>query len=114
MALPNDVFLNNVPVPLFIEYDSVAKREGLVDNLTSEEIDSILDYLLHKSKIQKIFFLWRPIIKDPKDDLVLEIAVKSQSKYIVTFNKKDFKGCEKFGIEAITPMEFIREKGILS
>ena len=113
MLLKDDVFLSNISVPLFIEYESVAKREGLVENLTEKDIEAILNYFLSKSKIQRIFYLWRPILKDPKDDLVLELAVKSQSKYIITFNKKDFKGCEKFGIVAVAPYEFLAERGLL-
>ncbi len=113
MLLKDDVFLSNISVPLFIEYESVAKREGLVENLTEKDIEAILNYFLSKSKIQRIFYLWRPILKDPKDDLVLELAVKSQSKYIITFNKKDFKECEKFGIVAVTPYEFLAERGLL-
>ena len=82
-----------------------------MNNLSSDEVDSILDYFLSKSRIRKVFYLWRPYLKDPKDDLVLEVAVESQSKYIVTFNIKDFKGCDKFGIKAITPQEFMTMRG---
>jgi len=114
MSLKDDVYVSHISVPLFIEYESVVRREGLVENLTEKDIDTILDYFLSKSKIQKIFYLWRPFLKDPKDDLVLELAVKSQSKYIVTFNKRDFVGSEKFGIKAVTPYEFLTFRGLLS
>jgi putative PIN family toxin of toxin-antitoxin system len=114
MLLKDDVYLSHISVPLFIEYESVAKREGLVENLTEKDIDTILDYFLSKSKIQKIFYLWRPCLKDPKDDLVLELAVTSQSKYIVTFNKRDFVESDKFGIKAVTPYEFLTFRGLLS
>ena len=112
MSLPKELFVPNVSVPLFLEYESVAKREGLVSKLSSQDIDSILDYFLSKSSIRKIFFLWRPYLKDSKDDLVLEVAVESQSEYIITFNTKDFKGCDKFGITVVTPQEFIAMRGI--
>ncbi len=112
MALPKEPYTPNVSVPLFLEYESVAKRQGLVSKLSSQDIDSILEYFLSKSSIRKIFFLWRPYLKDPKDDLVLEVAVESQSEYIVTFNIKDFKGCNKFGITVVTPQEFIAIRGI--
>ena len=113
MSLTDNVFVSNISVPLFIEYESVAKRENLVKNLSEKDIEVILDYFLSKSKIQQIFYLWRPILKDPKDDLVLELAVKSQSKYIITFNKKDFIGCENFGVVAVTPYEFMKKRGLL-
>ncbi|MCK5665854.1 MAG: putative toxin-antitoxin system toxin component, PIN family [Thiotrichaceae bacterium] len=112
ISLPDNLFVPNVSVPLFIEYESVAKKTGLLSNLNSEEIDSILDYFLSKSSVREIFYLWRPYLKDPKDDLVLEVAVESKSKYIVTFNKRDFKGCDKFGIQAVTPQEFMTIRGI--
>ncbi len=114
MLLTEDLFTTNVSVPLFIEYESVAKRKDLLDNLTKKDIESILNYFLSKSNIHEIFYLWRPFLKDQKDDLVLEIAVKSNSEYIITFNKKDFKGSEKFGIEILTPYEFLKIRGLLS
>ena len=114
MLLTEDLFATNVSVPLFIEYESVAKRKGLVGNLTEKDIESILNYFLSKSNIHEIFYLWRPFLKDQKDDLVLEVAVKSQSKYIITFNKKDFKGSDKFGVEILTPYEFLKARGLLS
>ena len=112
MLLPKSIFVPSMSVPLFVEYEAVCKRSGLLSNLNNEEINSILDYILSKSKIQKIFYLWRPLLKDPKDDLVLEVAVASKSKYIITFNIKDFKGCGKFGIEALTPQEFMKIRGV--
>ncbi len=111
-SLPNGVYKPHISVPLFIEYESVAKRTGLVSDLTHKEINAILDYILSKSSIREIFYLWRPYLKDPKDDLVLEVAVESQSDYIITFNKKDYKGIDKFGIKIVTPQEFMIERGI--
>jgi len=113
MLLTEDEFKTNISVPLFIEYESVAKRAGLVANLTKNDIEEILNYFLSKSNIHEIYYLWRPFLKDQKDDLVLEVAVKSQSKYIITFNKKDFKGSEKFGITVLTPYEFLKDRGLL-
>ncbi len=114
ILLPNGLYRPNISVPLFIEYESVAKRTGLVSGLNKKEINEILDYILSKSSIRQIFYLWRPYLKDPKDDLVLEVAVESQSEFIITFNKKDYKGIKKFGINAVTPKEFMTERGILS
>jgi len=65
------------------------------------------------SSKREIFFLWRPYLKDPKDDLVLEVAVESKSKVIVTYNQKDFVGVDKFGIKVFTPKEFLEMRGLL-
>ena len=112
ISLPNGAYQPNISVPLFVEYESVVKREGMLNGLREMDIDAILDYFLSKSSIRKIFYLWRPTLKDPKDDLVLEVAVESQSEYIITFNKKDFRGSEKFGIKVVTPQEFMSERGM--
>jgi len=112
-ALPDNFYQPNVSVPLFIEYEAVIKREGLINGLSAVDIDVILDYLLSRSSIREIFYLWRPHLKDPKDDLVLEVAVESQSEFIVTFNKKDFRDIDRFGVKAVTPQEFMAERGML-
>ena len=84
----------------------------MVSGLSENDINSILDYILSKSSIREIFYLWRPCLKDPKADLVLGDAVESQSEYIITFNKRDFKGIDKFGIKVVTPQQFMFEIGI--
>ncbi|RLB66124.1 MAG: DNA-binding protein, partial [Deltaproteobacteria bacterium] len=48
------------------------------------------------------------------DDFVLELAVESECKYIVTHNVRDFSGSEKFKIKAITPQSFLRVIGAIS
>jgi putative PIN family toxin of toxin-antitoxin system len=114
MSLVEDSFTPCVSVPLFVEYESVLKRPGLVAPLCDADIDDVLDYFLSRSSLRRIFFLWRPFLKDPKDDLVLEVAVESQSEYIITFNTRDFQGVEKFGIKVVTPQEFLLTRGIAS
>ncbi len=98
-------------VPLVLEYESVAKRELMVSGLDSSDIDDILDYLCLAGDKRHIFYLWRPLLSDPKDDMVLELAVESESNWVVTFNKRDFKGCETFGIKLATPKEFLHFTG---
>ena len=89
--------------PLLFEYEDVLKRNQLLLNLQSAEIEAVLDNLCAFSQYQKVYFLWRPYLPDAKDDLVLELAVAAQIKTIVTHNLKDFVGIDKFGVEAITP-----------
>ncbi|MEE8329879.1 MAG: PIN domain-containing protein [Thermodesulfovibrionia bacterium] len=56
-----------------------------------------------------MYFLWRPYLSDPKDDHILELAVASETKTIVTYNIKDFKEINKFGVRAITPKILLEE-----
>ena len=48
------------------------------------------DYIAQVSRHQKIYYLWRPQLKDFKDEMVLDLAVASQADFIVTFNVKIF------------------------
>ena len=54
-----------------------------------------------------IFYLWRPYLKDPFDDHILEVMIQSNAQAIVTFNKKDFREAENLGIKILTPKEFL-------
>lgn len=113
-AVIQEVYCPCLSVPLFVEYEAVLKRAGVAPHLSAADIDSVLDYLLSRSSIHEVFFLWRPFLKDPKDDLVLEAAVASQSKYLVTFNVRDFVGVEKyFGIRVVTPQQFLVEQRLI-
>jgi putative PIN family toxin of toxin-antitoxin system len=96
-----------ISTTLLFEYEDVLKREQTELKLSHKQVDIILDNICALSKFQKIYFLWRPYLKDPKDDHVLEVAVASKTKMIVTHNLKDFKGVEKFGIKAIPPSKFL-------
>jgi putative PIN family toxin of toxin-antitoxin system len=114
MALQANAFNPCLSVPLFVEYESVLKRPGLLPHMEEHDIDAILDYLLSRASIHEVFFLWRPFLKDPKVDLVLEAAVASQSRYLITFNLRDFADVEKqFGIKVVTPQEFLREQRLI-
>jgi putative PIN family toxin of toxin-antitoxin system len=93
--------------PLLFEYEDVLKRNQVLLNLELAEIEIILDNLCCFAHFQKVYFLWRPYLSDPKDDMLLELAVAANISTIVTHNLKDFVGVNKFGVEAITPKQFL-------
>jgi len=111
--LENNIYELNLSVPLVLEYEEVAKRMIGEIALSEQEIDNILDFVVSRSNHWHIFYLWRPQLKDPSDDMVLELAVTAGCKYILTYNIHDFKGSEKFGIKAITPKVFLEMVGEL-
>jgi putative PIN family toxin of toxin-antitoxin system len=96
-----------ISTALLFEYEDVLKREQTILELSHKQVEIILDNICAFSKFQKIYFLWRPYLKDPKDDHVLEVAVASKTKTIVTHNLRDFRGVGKFGIKAISPGNFL-------
>lgn len=95
-----------ISVPLVLEYDEVLYRNQAATGLSSEDIDAVLDYLCSKSHWAKVFYLWRPFLPDPGDDMVLEAAVAGGCEFIVTHNLRDFRNTEKFGVRALTPADF--------
>jgi len=104
----------SISVPLVLEYESAAKRVSKLVGLIYSDIDNIVDYICKVAEHRDIYYLWRPFLKDPKDDMVLEVAVESESEFIVTHNVRDFAGIEQFGLEAITPRQLLEKTGELS
>ncbi|MBF0141994.1 MAG: putative toxin-antitoxin system toxin component, PIN family [Magnetococcales bacterium] len=101
------MFYPQISVPLFLEYEAVLKRPDSGIRLEREEIDIILDVIAAVSNHVKLHYLWRPMLPDPADDMILELAVASNAEAIVTFNTKDFAEAERrFGIRILTPREF--------
>ena len=92
-----------ISTTLLFEYEDILKRKQKELGISDNEIDIILDNICAFSEFQKIYFLWRPYLNDPKDDHVLEVAVASKARVIVTHNMKDFTGVDKFGITALRP-----------
>ncbi len=104
--MDKNLFTPCLSVPLLYEYEEKLKEHLCPEPFTHDEIDEFLDYVCSVSEETKIFYLWRPHLKDPFDDHVLEVALASSSNYIVTFNKKDFKNIEQYGVQVVNPGEF--------
>ena len=103
-----DQFEIHDSVALILEYEDVIQRHREELGLSKEEVSIFIDTLCSMAHHHKIYFIWRPFLTDPNDELVLELAVSAQCEYIVTHNIKDFRGTEKFSIRAITPKEFLQ------
>ena len=102
-----DRFVHFISVALLFEYETAVMRPESGIELPRAAIDDVLDYLC-ASQRQDIYFLWRPTLPDPGDDLVLEVAAHGRCDRIVTFNTRDFAGSERFGVTAETPGAFLR------
>ncbi len=103
----------HLSVSLALEYEDVLGRQSDVLRLTRKDVADLIDALCALSHHHEIHFLWRPQLRDVGDELVLELAVAAKCNYIVTYNRKDFAGAEKFGLKVVTPKEFLQEIGEL-
>jgi predicted nucleic acid-binding protein len=97
--------------PLFLEYEEVLKRpeHQLATGLSLDDIDRTLRDLAAVIVPVEVQFLWRPQLSDPDDEMVLESAINGHARRIVTFNVKDFRPADLFGIKAVTPQQFLEE-----
>ncbi len=98
---------------LFLEYEDVTKREKITAlcALSLKEQEELLQAFLSTCKWNEIFYLWRPNLNDKDDDFLIELAVASNSRVIITENQKDLKSGElHFDFEVLTPKEFLQRK----
>jgi predicted nucleic acid-binding protein len=99
-------------VPLIIEYEAVLTRPEHLDasGLTSRQVNEVLDALVKVSTPVPLRFLWRPQLRDPADEMVLETAVNGAADWLVTFNLRHLAGAARqFGIRAARPCDVWRE-----
>ncbi len=95
----------HISTPLVLEYEDVLKRDGV---MSYPDVDAVVDYLCSIAEKHGIFYLWRPVLRDPQDDHVLELAVKAHAT-IVTWNVKDFvPATVRFGLAVETPRDFLK------
>jgi putative PIN family toxin of toxin-antitoxin system len=109
----NRAFRIHLSVPLVLEYEEVARRHARSLGLTHNDIDDILDYFCSVAGLHEVFYLWRPFLLDPDDDMILELAVEARCNRIITFNLKGFAGIEQFDVKPVRPSEFLKEIGVL-
>ena len=100
-------------VPVVLEYEAILSDQSEHLHLTTTDVGDLLDYFCSVAKQQDIHYLWRPYLKDPKDDLILEAAVAGRCEAIITYNRRDFRGSEKFGVRILAPGGFLRRIGEL-
>jgi len=98
----------NISTALLLEYEAVLKREQQRQGRSLAVVDRFLDDLAARANQHAIFYLIRPFLADPGDELILELALASASDYIVTHNRDDFREAGRFGLRVLTPGEFLR------
>ena len=96
-----------VSVPLVLEYEAVLLRHGTELGIAPAEAVGVVNYLCRAAHRQEVHFMWRPVLTDPGDEFILELAVAARCAAIITHNVRDFKGAKPFGVKVLTPGEFL-------
>jgi predicted nucleic acid-binding protein len=97
-----------VSVPLAMEYEAICSEaeHRLTAGLSEREVEIFLDAIVAMAEPVETHFLWRPQLRDPGDEMVLEAAVNGQADLLVTFNVRDFGDVpSRFGIELMIPRD---------
>ncbi|MGQ0675331.1 MAG: putative toxin-antitoxin system toxin component, PIN family [Rhodospirillales bacterium] len=98
-------------VPLVVEYESVCRlaEHRLAAGLNERQVDVFLDGLAAIAEPVEAHFLWRPRLRDPGDEMVLEAAVNGRANAIVTFNTRDFGTAPlEFGVAVWKPSQALK------
>lgn len=96
---------------LLLEYEAVCHlaEHRLASGLSARDVDRFLDALALLGEPVTTYFRWRPQLRDPGDEMVLEAAVNGRAEAIVTFNRRDYGDAPaRFGIATLSPGEALR------
>jgi putative PIN family toxin of toxin-antitoxin system len=106
-GLPHPRYKFCLSVALYMEWQAVLSRpEHLPPGQSAQTARGFLRYLASIAHLQDVHYLWRPFLRDPADDMVLELAIAAQARYIVTHNLRDFDRTISMGVIAISPGDF--------
>lgn len=106
-------FAIHLSVPLVLEYEEVLLRELPHLQVPQSVVEDVLDFHCAVATRHQIFFLWRPYLPDPDDDMLLELAVTAGCDFIVTYNRRDLVGVERFALQVIELGAFLQHIGAL-
>ena len=92
-------------VPLLLQYEEVLCRPEQLAAVggSVDDIGTMLDAVCRVGSPVEIDYLWRPMLREPDDEMVLELAIQSRAAALLTFNLRDFQGAERFGVEVVRP-----------
>lgn len=99
-------------VPMMLEYEAVLMRpeQRQATGMSVQDVEVFLDALAALLIPVTPYFLWRPRLRDPDDEMVLDAAVSGGVEAIVTFNVQDFlPGASQFNLQILTPGEALRQ-----
>ncbi len=101
-----------VTTAVFLEYEAVLLRaeQRLATGMNAADVEGFLRAMAAAAEPVEISFRWRPQLRDPADELMLEAAVNGHAEAIVTHNVTDFEpASSRFSIRVLTPAQVLKE-----
>ena len=101
-----------VTVALFLEYEEVLSRpeQRLAHGLDPGGIRKFLSAFASSCQPVEPRFRWRPQLKDPSDEMVLEAAINGKADALVTHNLRHLApAARRFGLRTLTPGKLLEE-----
>ena len=99
-----------ISVALALEYEAVCSRpeHRLGAGLSEHQVNVFVDAIVALAEPVPVHFLWRPQLRDPCDEMVLEVAINGEADALVTFNTRDFGNVPgHFGVDLMLPRDAI-------
>jgi predicted nucleic acid-binding protein len=100
-------FQMNVSVPLALEYESVLKRESVQTGMSLEEANDFVAFICANSIRHDHLIHRRPIVSDPGDDFLAELAIGCGCSHVVSHNTRHLLELRGHGIKVVTPAQFL-------
>ncbi|MEM7538985.1 MAG: putative toxin-antitoxin system toxin component, PIN family [Chloroflexota bacterium] len=108
-ALENQFqLLTSVPLALEYEAKCTLPEHYQPSGLTQAQALSYVNTIVTISEPVNRRFFWRPQLRDPEDEMVLETAINGRADILATFNHRHYQQIPKrFGIELLLPAQTI-------
>lgn len=92
---------------LLFEYEEILKRQAHDLQLTASDIDQILNAICARGEEWTLSREWKPILADPDDEPLVQLALESNAMRITTHNVRHLQPAASLGIEILKPKDFL-------
>ncbi|HEY1934525.1 MAG TPA: putative toxin-antitoxin system toxin component, PIN family [Acetobacteraceae bacterium] len=96
---------------LWLEYEDMLARPIWTGETSPEDRVHVLAALAAAGRWVKIYYGWRPNLRDPGDDFLIELAVAGGARAVITHNVRDLRHGELHwpGCPILTPSQCLEK-----
>jgi predicted nucleic acid-binding protein len=89
------------------EYEELLKTRGKELGLSLDDVDVVLDNISASAEEWQLQPGWHPILSDPDDEPLVQLADESSANRIITHNTRHLAPAADLGIEVLKPRAFL-------